>query len=42
MSGGWQMADAAKATKPGWIGRLFPPPTPEQMAVLAQVKLPCC
>lgn len=36
------MAETAKGAKPGLLGRLFPPLTPEQVAVLAQVKLPCC
>jgi hypothetical protein len=36
------MAEAVKAQKPGLLGRLFPPLTAEQVAVLAQVKLPCC
>lgn len=30
------------APKPGLLARLFPPLTPAQLAVLAQVKLPCC
>ncbi|MCZ8080461.1 MAG: hypothetical protein RSE12_18390 [Fuscovulum sp.] len=28
--------------KPGLLARLFPPLTPAQVAVMAQVKLPCC
>lgn len=36
------MAEGAKAGKPGLLARLFPPLTAEQVAVLAQVKLPCC
>ena len=36
------MNEATKAAKPGLLARLFPPLTPEQAAVLAQVKLPCC
>jgi hypothetical protein len=30
------------AGKPGLLARLFPPLTPAQAAVMAQVKLPCC
>lgn len=32
----------ALAEKPGLLARLLPPMTPEQAAVMAQVKLPCC
>ena len=35
-------APTPPAPKPGLMGRLFPPLTPEQAAVLASVKLPCC
>ena len=30
------------AAKPGLLARLFPPLTPAQVAVMVQVKLPCC
>lgn len=33
---------AVPAPKPGLLARLFPPLTPAQLAVLAQMKLPCC
>ncbi|MEZ5755014.1 MAG: hypothetical protein R3D90_09700 [Paracoccaceae bacterium] len=42
------MADEGKAPAvvtvrgPGLWARLFPPMTPEQAAIMAQVKLPCC
>ncbi len=34
--------DPKPAPKPGLLARLFPPLTPEQAAILAQTKLPCC
>ncbi|WP_277602911.1 hypothetical protein [Paragemmobacter kunshanensis] len=30
------------ARGPGLWARLFPPLTPEQAAIMVQVKLPCC
>lgn len=32
----------APPAKPGLLSRLLPKPTPEQMAILATIKLPCC
>ncbi|MEZ5809479.1 MAG: hypothetical protein R3D65_17610 [Zhengella sp.] len=28
--------------KPGLLARMFPPLAPEQVALMAQYKLPCC
>lgn len=36
------VAAQGAAPKPGLLARLFPPLTPAQLAVLAQVKMPCC
>lgn len=37
------MADIpAPAPRPTLLSRLLPKPTPEQLAILATIKLPCC
>jgi hypothetical protein len=36
------VAEPKANPKTGLLARIFPPMTPEQVAVMAQVKLPCC
>ena len=36
------VAPASPARVPGLWARIFPPLTPEQAAIMVQVKLPCC
>lgn len=33
---------AKPAPKPSLLARLMPPLTPEQAAIMAKIKLPCC
>jgi hypothetical protein len=42
MSEAVAQAAPVAAAPPGLLARLFPPLTPAQAAIMAQVKLPCC
>ncbi|MFN5999309.1 MAG: hypothetical protein ACK47Z_19610 [Paracoccaceae bacterium] len=42
MADGVAQTVPVSAPAPGLLARLFPPMTPAQAAIMAQVKLPCC